>query len=215
MCSHNNYLPSYYYICVILSNICPHTTMYVSSYRHMWAFTSLSRAWLCRPHITMCPHITICVLILLYMCPDTIIYASSYYYTLYTQAHVGLHLAHSPDARRRSHDTLDGGGARFTCFTGTKVQFLTKKSSPHQADALCSKIGIMIHGNLRAQGSSQELKANYGTAFLIQVRFADCADPSSSSADLSRHLRTLSPGMKMEDSRTRAFRFEVRVCVCV
>jgi hypothetical protein len=24
-----------------------------------------------------------------------------------------------------------------------------------EADALCSKIGIMIHGNLRAQGSSQ------------------------------------------------------------
>jgi hypothetical protein len=60
------------------------------------------------------------------MCPDTIIYASSYYYMLYTQAHVGLHLAHSAVARRCPNDTLDGGGARFTCFTGTKVQFLTQ-----------------------------------------------------------------------------------------
>ena len=70
---------------------------------------------------------------------------------LCAQAHVGLHLAHSAVARRCPNDALDGGGARFTCFTGTKVQFLTQKSSPHQADALCSKIGIMIHGNLRAQ----------------------------------------------------------------
>ena len=96
----------------------------------------------------------------------------------------------------------------------TRAVVLTTHSM-EESDALCSKIGIMIHGNLRAQGSSQELKANYGTAFLIQVRFADCADPSTSSADLSRHLRTLSPGMKMEDSRTHAFRFEVRMCVCI
>jgi hypothetical protein len=43
----------------------------------------------------------------------------------------------------------DLGKRRNTCFTGTKVQFLTQKK--RQADAFCSKIGIMIHENLHAQ----------------------------------------------------------------
>jgi serine/threonine protein kinase len=42
--------------------MCPHTTIYVSSY------------------YCMCPHTIVCVLILLYMCPHTIVYVSSYYY---------------------------------------------------------------------------------------------------------------------------------------
>jgi ABC-type multidrug transport system ATPase subunit len=36
----------------------------------------------------------------------------------------------------------------------TRAVVLTTHSM-EEADALCSKIGIMIHGNLRAQGSSQ------------------------------------------------------------
>jgi hypothetical protein len=54
--------------------MCPHTTIYVSSYFNM------------RPHTTtfvssyyyICPHTTICVLILLRMCPHTTIYAHSH-----------------------------------------------------------------------------------------------------------------------------------------
>lgn len=86
--------------------------------------------------------------------------------------------------------------------------------SMEEADALCSKIGIMIHGNLRAQGSSQELKAAYGTGYLIQVRFSDEADPLKYSAELAAVLRQLSPGLKVEDSSTRAFRFEVPQSDC-
>jgi len=86
--------------------------------------------------------------------------------------------------------------------------------SMEEADALCSKIGIMIHGNLRAQGSSQELKAAYGTGYLIQVRFKDDADPMEYSTQLAAVLRQLSPGLKVEDSSTRAFRFEVPQADC-
>lgn len=96
----------------------------------------------------------------------------------------------------------------------TRAVVLTTHSM-EEADALCSKIGIMIHGNLRAQGSSQELKASYGTGYLIQVRFADAeADPQSCCNDLVAHLRNLSPGLKVEDSSTRAFRFEVPQADC-
>ena len=69
------YVSSYYYICaLILLCMCPHTTTYVSSYYYICVLILL----LC-PHTTICvlillymfPHTTICVLILLYMCPHT------------------------------------------------------------------------------------------------------------------------------------------------
>jgi hypothetical protein len=64
-------------------------------------------------------------------------------------------------------------------------------------------------GSSCAQGSSQELKAAYGTGYLIQVRFNDDADPMQYSTQLAAVLRQLSPALKVEDSSTRAFRFEV------
>ena len=62
------------------SCMCPHTTIYVSSY-----YCVLILLYMC-PHTTvssyycMCPHTTICVLILLYLCPHTTISVSSNYY---------------------------------------------------------------------------------------------------------------------------------------
>lgn len=81
--------------------------------------------------------------------------------------------------------------------------------SMEEADALCSRIGIMIHGNLRAEGTSQELKSAYGSGYLVQVRFDGVVDVGASSLALTALLRQLSPGLKVEDSSTRAFRFEV------
>jgi hypothetical protein len=109
--------PSYYCICVlILLYMCPHTTVYVSSYYYMCPHTTICfLILLCMcPHTTvyvssyyyvcvlillyMCPHTTICVLILLYMCPHTTIYVSSYYYmcphtTGYVSSYIPLYVS--------------------------------------------------------------------------------------------------------------------------
>ena len=45
--------------------------------------------------------------------------------------------------------------------------------SMEEADALCSNIGIMIRGQLRALGSSQELKSQYGEGFQCTIRLSD------------------------------------------
>ena len=45
--------------------------------------------------------------------------------------------------------------------------------SMEEADALCSNIGIMIRGELRALGSSQELKSQHGEGFQVMVRIGD------------------------------------------
>jgi hypothetical protein len=46
---------------------------------------------------------------------------------------------------------------------------------------------------------SQELKAAYGSGYLISVRFAEDVDLASVSQQLVSALRALSPGLKVED----------------
>lgn len=39
-------------------------------------------------------------------------------------------------------------------------------------DALCTRIGIMIAGQLRCLGSSQHLKNKYGTGYTLSIKCA-------------------------------------------
>jgi len=45
--------------------------------------------------------------------------------------------------------------------------------SMEEADALCTEIGIMIRGRMRAEGTSQELKDDYGKGFQAFIRIGD------------------------------------------
>lgn len=45
--------------------------------------------------------------------------------------------------------------------------------SMEEASALCSRIGIMVDGEMRCLGSEQHLKDRYGRHFQLQVRFRD------------------------------------------
>ncbi len=72
------YVSSYYCLCVlILLSMCPHTSVYVSSYYYVYSYYCLCVLILLSMCTTlsslhyMCPHTTVCVLILLYMCPHT------------------------------------------------------------------------------------------------------------------------------------------------
>merc|ERR1712072_1144055 len=50
--------------------------------------------------------------------------------------------------------------------------------SMEEADALCSSIGIMIRGQLRALGTSQELKSAHGDGYQVMIRLGGgTADP--------------------------------------
>jgi hypothetical protein len=71
------YVSSYYYICVlILLYMCPHTSIYVSSY----CYTRCCPAGTKQNAPLSLVHHYICVLILVYMCPHTTICVSSKYY---------------------------------------------------------------------------------------------------------------------------------------
>jgi multisubunit Na+/H+ antiporter MnhF subunit len=83
-------------MCPHLLYMCPHTTIYASSYYYIVYM---------RPHTTMhvCSYYYICVLILLFMCSHTTVYVSSYYYIcvlirLYMRPHTTMRVC--------SHDCI-------------------------------------------------------------------------------------------------------------
>jgi ABC-type multidrug transport system ATPase subunit len=52
--------------------------------------------------------------------------------------------------------------------------------SMEEADALCSRIAIMVQGAIRAEGTAQELKDEHGKNFVLMMRLKDSAasDPT-------------------------------------
>jgi ATP-binding cassette subfamily A (ABC1) protein 5 len=43
--------------------------------------------------------------------------------------------------------------------------------SMEEADALCSRVGIMVKGELRCLGSTQHLKNKYGAGYVLEVKW--------------------------------------------
>ena len=48
--------------------------------------------------------------------------------------------------------------------------------SMEEADAICSKIGILVKGELRCLGSSQHLKNQFGAGYLLEIKTQDWRD---------------------------------------
>ena len=61
-----------------------------------------------------------------------------------------------------------------------------------EAEALCSRIGIMVGGRLRCLGSNQHLKAKFGTGYQLTVKFTILSDaeeePVSQTLDLPAEI---------------------------
>ena len=48
--------------------------------------------------------------------------------------------------------------------------------SMEEAEALCTKMGIMVNGSFKCFGSAQHIKNKYGTGFEIEVKIAQLSD---------------------------------------
>ncbi|EDV20637.1 uncharacterized protein TRIADDRAFT_60879 [Trichoplax adhaerens] len=72
---------------------------------------------------------------------------------------------------------LDPGAKRFlwnaisASITGETGAVITTHSM-EEADALCSRVGIMVGGQLRCLGSTQHLKNKYGGGYHLDVKFS-------------------------------------------
>lgn len=53
-----------------------------------------------------------------------------------------------------------------------------------EADALCSRLGIMVKGELRCIGTGQHLKNRYGSGYLLELKLKSLSSETSGSATL-------------------------------
>ncbi|XP_072383028.1 cholesterol transporter ABCA5-like [Diabrotica undecimpunctata] len=84
-----------------------------------------------------------------------------------------------PQSKRFLWDTV------LASFRGSRGAILTTHSM-EEADALCSRIGIMVNGELRCLGSSQHLKNLYGAGYNLEVKLA-----TQQGTDLNQKLKEL------------------------
>lgn len=77
--------------------------------------------------------------------------------------------------------------------------------SMEEADALCSRVGIMVKGELRCIGSTQHLKNLYGAGYTLEMKLlgGDCT-PTTPSGDriagLKEFVAGLFPDATLEES---------------
>jgi ATP-binding cassette subfamily A (ABC1) protein 3 len=72
---------------------------------------------------------------------------------------------------------VDPQAKRFMWDIVSKISTLRKKSaviitthSMEEAEALCTKMGIMVAGEFKCFGSSQHIKDKYGTGYEIELK---------------------------------------------
>ena len=68
-----------------------------------------------------------------------------------------------PHSKRFVWDTI------LASFKGDRGAILTTHSM-EEADALCTRVGIMVKGELRCLGSTQHLKNKYGGGYVLEVK---------------------------------------------
>lgn len=94
-------------------------------------------------------------------------------------------------------------------FQGSRGAILTTHSM-EEADALCSRVGIMVKGELRCLGSTQHLKNLYGAGYNLEIKLKqiDGIGNSSSFENIQLHAKKqcknfvyeLFPDSKVEES---------------
>jgi ATP-binding cassette subfamily A (ABC1) protein 3 len=79
--------------------------------------------------------------------------------------------------KRKLSTGVDPQAKRFMWNIVSKISTLRKKSaviitthSMEEAEALCTKMGIMVNGEFKCFGSSQHIKDKYGTGYEIEVK---------------------------------------------
>ncbi|KZC11898.1 ATP-binding cassette sub-family A member 5 [Dufourea novaeangliae] len=103
-----------------------------------------------------------------------------------------------PRSKRFLWDTI------LASFQGGRGAILTTHSM-EEADALCSRVGIMVKGEMRCIGSTQHLKNLYGAGYTLEMKLlgGDCT-PTTPSGDritgLKEFVSSLFPDATLEES---------------
>ncbi|XP_021921419.1 ATP-binding cassette sub-family A member 5-like [Zootermopsis nevadensis] len=112
-----------------------------------------------------------------------------------------------PRSKRFLWDTI------LASFQGARGAILTTHSM-EEADALCSRVGIMVKGELRCIGSTQHLKNLYGAGYTLEMKLrgGDRTPTTPSSdrhCDLKEFVAGLFPDATLEESFADRLMFSV------
>ncbi|XP_067671428.1 cholesterol transporter ABCA5-like [Haliotis asinina] len=95
-----------------------------------------------------------------------------------------------PQSKRFLWDTISAS------FQGTKRGAILTTHYMEEADALCSRVAIMVNGRMECLGPTQHLKDKYGSGYLLEVKLKTGdqeQDVETRMDSLERHLVSLFP----------------------
>ncbi|XP_067014846.1 cholesterol transporter ABCA5 [Anabrus simplex] len=94
-----------------------------------------------------------------------------------------------PRSKRFLWDTI------LASFQGTRGAILTTHSM-EEADALCSRVGIMVQGSIRCLGSTQHLKNRYGAGYKLEMKLrGGDQTPTTPSSDRHKDIKAFVRGL--------------------
>ncbi|XP_074639186.1 cholesterol transporter ABCA5-like isoform X3 [Acropora palmata] len=77
--------------------------------------------------------------------------------------------------------------------------------SMEEADALCSRVGIMVKGQLKCLGSTQHLKSTHGSGYTLEIKLAQTQASGLSSDDAQEQLHNYISQMLPGATRSEVF----------
>ena len=81
--------------------------------------------------------------------------------------------------------------------------------SMEEAEALCTRVAIMAHGQLRALGTPLSLKAKFGAAWTLSLRTGDVLSPDDAAAAKRRVLDLVPGAAPRADRKKRVLELDV------
>nr|CAH7743826.1 unnamed protein product [Callosobruchus chinensis] len=104
-----------------------------------------------------------------------------------------------PRSKRFLWDTI------LASFQGSRGAILTTHSM-EEADALCSRVGIMVKGELRCLGSTQHLKNLYGAGYTLEMKLrGGDSTPTSDCRDRHNALKEFVSNLFMDANLQESF----------
>ncbi|XP_065201451.1 uncharacterized protein LOC135832246 isoform X2 [Planococcus citri] len=108
-----------------------------------------------------------------------------------------------PHSKRFLWDTI------LCSFQGSRGAILTTHAM-EEADALCSRVGIMVNGKLRCIGSTQHLKNLYGAGYTLEVKInSDDGSGTEKEEKIKEFVNNVFPLATLEETFTDHLVFSI------
>ena len=80
-----------------------------------------------------------------------------------------------------------------------------------ECEALCSRIGIMVNGQLKCLGSSQHLKAKFGDGYtaVVKLKATDETDMKEQTKKMIDYIEKLFPGSVLKDKHSGLLQYQI------